>query len=266
MSGLTGKGQDDRQGYAEKFAQLLQRFPHPSRQYLAEEGQQNKDLQWRPIEVERATGGRVSSQYFVQLRNGDIKSPGHAHLRAISQVMRFPFELWNTEPEEWDSVIKDHSRREWRVAEEVRPQLAKLLDDLMSTRKNIVTGQSLTNFEISVRTRGLLTDTEVEELRSGRLKDPTIDQILALSSALGVEATYWAGPKGQMPHLDGVTLEALADPRIHLAAKMMSELDDGTIDSLLTIINQMAKNASGEVTLSNTLYSPYRKLFGLPDD
>jgi transcriptional regulator with XRE-family HTH domain len=77
---------------AAKFAELLLRFPR-------EDGEP-----WRPVEIEAATGGRVTSSYVSALKKGKFKKPGIRQLELIAQAMGFPFELWLTEPELWDEI------------------------------------------------------------------------------------------------------------------------------------------------------------------
>lgn len=59
---------------------------------------------WRAVEIEAATGRRVTSSYTSALRKGKFQSPGIPHLRCIAETMGFPFDLWYVEPEEWDWV------------------------------------------------------------------------------------------------------------------------------------------------------------------
>lgn len=59
---------------------------------------------WRAVEIEAATGRRVTSSYASALRKGKFQSPGIPRLRCIAETMGFPFELWYVDPEEWDRI------------------------------------------------------------------------------------------------------------------------------------------------------------------
>lgn len=59
------------------------------------------------IEIERETGGEVSSSWLSAFRRGKTKKPGMRMLDLIAQAMGFPFELWLTEPEEWPRILRE---------------------------------------------------------------------------------------------------------------------------------------------------------------
>ena len=47
---------------------------------------------WKGTELERATGGVVSSAYISAVKRGEIKQPSYRHIKAMAEVMGFPLE------------------------------------------------------------------------------------------------------------------------------------------------------------------------------
>jgi hypothetical protein len=50
--------------------------------------------QWTGQQIDEATEGPVTRSYFVNLRKGRIRSPGHDKLGAIAKAMGFPPAAW----------------------------------------------------------------------------------------------------------------------------------------------------------------------------
>jgi hypothetical protein len=102
---------------AQKFEELLDsyRLPDGSR--------------WTGQQIDEATDGLITRSYFVNLRKGRIRSPGHEKMAAIAKAMGFPPEAWfvdgvGNEPElDWglagalrDEAIRDTVREMSRLS------------------------------------------------------------------------------------------------------------------------------------------------------
>ena len=96
---------------AQRFEQLLDSYRQPD------------GSRWTGQRLEDATEGLVTRSYFVNLRKGRIRSPGHEKMWAIAKAMGFPPGAWfeegaNTEQElDWglagalrDETIRDAVR------------------------------------------------------------------------------------------------------------------------------------------------------------
>ena len=106
---------------AQKFETLLDSYRH------------SDGSQWTGQQLDEATDGLVTRSYFVNLRKGRIRSPGHDKLAAIAKAMGFPPEAWfeesaNTEQElDWglagalrDETIRDTVREMSRLSRRER--------------------------------------------------------------------------------------------------------------------------------------------------
>jgi transcriptional regulator with XRE-family HTH domain len=58
---------------------------------------------------------------------------------------------------------------------------------------------------------GVLTEDEIEGIRSGAVADPTVSQVAALAAVFGVATSYLVDRGKEPPLLDEETLDALAD-------------------------------------------------------
>jgi transcriptional regulator with XRE-family HTH domain len=106
---------------AQRFEQLLDSYRHPD------------GSRWTGQQIDEATDGLVTRSYFVNLRKGRIKSPGHDKLAAIAETMGFPPAAWfedgvGKEPElDWglagalrDETIRDAVRAMSRLSKRER--------------------------------------------------------------------------------------------------------------------------------------------------
>jgi hypothetical protein len=93
---------------AQKFEELLDSYRHPD------------GSRWTGQQLDEATDGLVARSYFVNLRKGRIRSPGHEKMATIAKAMGFPPRAWfdedaNQEPElDWGlaGALKDESIRD----------------------------------------------------------------------------------------------------------------------------------------------------------
>jgi len=88
---------------ARKLDLLLERFPKAD------------GRRWRGVDVERATGGAVSSSYFSGLRRAKFDDPGLKRLSLVADVIGFPFELWRLDPAEWEEELARHREHAWQA-------------------------------------------------------------------------------------------------------------------------------------------------------
>lgn len=231
---------------AEKFERLLERFPHPER-VDAPTPQQRA---WRMSEIERATGGEVSSSWLSAFRRRKTKKPGMRMLDLIAQVMGFPFELWLTESGQWERILRERGAgyaaggavgHAVEVSEQGSvPPLSELLEALIATITNRRTGNPFTNAEIAERSVGRLTEQDVADMRSGELDNPLRSQLLALCDVFGVNPSYWL-VGGTYPSVGSDDLHELWQAR-HSSSKLLQKslnLDEDQVDLLLLMADQL---------------------------
>lgn len=156
---------------AEKFELLLDLYRRPD------------GGRWGGQDLEDVTGGLVTRSYVSTLRKGNIGSPGFDKLRAIARAMGFPPELWFD-----DSLgAKPHPM----VTGEDDATVAERLEHLFETVIDEKRDKSYTSAEIAKMSFGEITEEEVAGIRSGSIEHPTLDQVLALSEAFGVDPSYF---------------------------------------------------------------------------
>lgn len=106
MIGMEGDLQDKNGSgdFATKFGLLRNRYRRP-----------DGDV-WKGTELERSTGGLVSSAYVTAVKNGAIKDPGLKYLKAIAQVMGFPSGYWLMDVEDLRELLDKDSAGPQSVA------------------------------------------------------------------------------------------------------------------------------------------------------
>lgn len=204
------------------FKRLLEMYPHPD------------SGRWTGPKMEEATGGFVNAAYFSNLLNGRIKQPGLDKLKAIAEAMGFPPELWLEEPERWGQRLAPDQRRPSPEA-----SLANLLDNLFESIPDERTGRPLSEAEVARRSAGKLTAQEIRDMRAGKLTNPTMEQILALSAALDVDPSYWFRRGKKQPLVDQRTVEALRDRDNRLLLHRSLGLSKDHKDMLLILMEQL---------------------------
>lgn len=138
---------------------------------------------WGGQDLEAATGGAVTRSYVSTLKKGNIESPGFDKLRAIARAMGFPPELWfddslGTAPRKIEAVDEDAT---------VADRLEYLVDTIVDEKK----GRPYTAAEVAKMSLGGITEEEVAGIRSGEIGYPTLDQVLGLSEAFGIDPSYF---------------------------------------------------------------------------
>src|SRR5918994_6977019 len=102
---------------AQRFEQLLDAYRQPD------------GSRWTGQQLDEATDGLVTRSYFVNLRKGRIRSPGHEKMAAIARAMGFPPGAWfvddvgNEQELDWglagalrDGTIRDTVREMSRLS------------------------------------------------------------------------------------------------------------------------------------------------------
>lgn len=156
---------------ADRFEQLLEIYRRPD------------GGRWGGQDLEDATGGAVTRSYVSTLKKGNIESPGFDKLRAIAKTMGFPPELW------FDDLLGAEPRKVGTVDEaaSVAERLEYLFDTFVDEKKS----RPHTSAEVAKMSLGGITEGEVAGIRSGEIGHPTLDQILALSEAFGIDPSYF---------------------------------------------------------------------------
>lgn len=155
---------------ADRFEQLLEIYRRPD------------GGRWGGQDLEDATGGAVTRSYVSTLKKGNIESPGIDKLRTIAKTMGFPPELWFEESPA-DAMRKIEAVEDATVAE----RLEHLLDTFVDEKK----GRPYTSAEVAKMSLGGITEEEIVGIRSGEIGHPTLDQVLALSEAFGIDPSYF---------------------------------------------------------------------------
>jgi transcriptional regulator with XRE-family HTH domain len=147
-------------------------------------------------------GGVVPRSYVTNLRKGRIESPGIEKLAAIARAMGFPPEVWFEEDL--------GSGGEW-PAELHAGGVQGNVEQLFETIRNPKTREPYNNAEVALMSAGVLTEDDVEGIRTGRISDPFVSQVVALAAAFGIPPSYLLDRGKEPSVLDEEVLEALAD-------------------------------------------------------
>ena len=117
---------------------------------------------------------------MTNLRKGRIENPGYEKMRAIARAMGFPPEAW------FEDAPGDVPRPASVEGRDLSARIAHLFEAVVHPR----TGESYTNTEVARMSAGVLTEEEVEGMRTGAIADPTVGQVAALAAVFGVEPSY----------------------------------------------------------------------------
>ena len=202
---------------AQKFEWLLETCRHPD------------GRRWTGQELDEATGGVVTRSYVTNLRKGRIENPGYEKLRAIAKVMDFPPELWFQEVPVSGTV---------QAKTGDSADIAQKVNRLFNVIKNDTTGEPYTNAEVARSSLGDLTEKEVEEIRSGANRNPSVDQVVALADTFGVHPSYFLDGGKKPPVLDQEAMEIFRDETVSAIAHKSLHLPDREREMILGIIRQ----------------------------
>ena len=71
------------------------------------------------------------------------------------------------------------------------PTIAELVDQLMRTHQHPTEHREYTGMEIALRSGGVIQQPHLHGLRSGRIKNPTRETLLALCQVFSVSPLYF---------------------------------------------------------------------------
>lgn len=209
---------------SKKFEVLLDTYRRPS------------GRRWNGRELEDATGGVVTRSYVSALRKDVIGSPGYEKLRAIARAMGFPPELWF---EELDGDA------EAKIPEGRVGSIAERLERLFDTVKDERTGEPFTNVRVARSSFGSLSENDVEEIRTGRMENPTVEQILALSEVFGVAPAYFLERNKKPPLLSEEAMRVLDDKKSLTIANKSLGLSEGEKELVIEMIERLGRLHNG---------------------
>ena len=135
---------------------------------------------WTGQTLDEATGGVVTRSCVTNLRKGRIENPGWEKMLTIARAMGFPPALW----------FEDAPRDGTQLASEQGQDLAGRVGHLFKTIVDPGTGEPYTDADVARMSAGVLTEGEVEGIRTGKISDPTVSQVAALAAVFGVAPSY----------------------------------------------------------------------------
>ena len=186
---------------------------------------------WTGQQLDEATGGVVARSYVTNLRKGRIENPGYEKMLAIARAMGFPPEAWFDEAP---------GRAVPRVeGQDLAARVAHLFDTIVHPR----TGEPYTNAEVARMSAGVLTEEEVEGMRSGAIADHTVGQVSALAAVFGAEPSYLVDRK-EPPSLDAELIEGLSDETTRQITREALRLPERERGIVLGIVRQFVGQES----------------------
>jgi transcriptional regulator with XRE-family HTH domain len=177
---------------AQRFERLLEIYRRPDGQ------------RWTGAQLDKATGGIVSRSYVTNLRKGRMENPGFEKMRAIAKAMGFPPEVW------FEEDLGDEGGAPVRLEGRGIPGR---LEHLFKTIKNPKTGEPYSNAEVARLSAGVITEEDVEGIRTGKITDPLVGRVAALAAVFGVPPSYLLDRSKNPSVLGEEVLEALTDER-----------------------------------------------------
>jgi transcriptional regulator with XRE-family HTH domain len=208
---------------------ISQKFELFREKYRREDGGK-----WSGQDLQDATGGVVTRSYVSMLRKGKIENPGFDKLRAIAKAMGFSPELWFGEAGE----IGDAARVEQPTK---TSNIADRLNHLFEVIKNERTGEPYTNADVARMSLGDLTEEDIREIRTGKLRNLTVSQVVALAEAFGVHPSYFL-ETGKEPALLGEQeINALGDRKARAILNESLGLSDREKDMVLDMIQHLSR-------------------------
>jgi hypothetical protein len=152
-------------------------------------------------------------------------------LKAIAKVMDFPPELWFEEsPGLRDGLPIDPMPGHLSIGEKTNR-----LFDLV---KNETTGRPYTNAEVARLSLGDLTEEHVEQIRAGKLTDPSMKQVVTLAEVFGVHPAYFLDSTRKLPLLDQEAMSIFRDETVSAIAHKSLHLPGREKQMILGIIRQ----------------------------
>lgn len=201
-------------------------------EYFSEVYRQADGRKWGGQDIHDATGGAVTRSYISNLRKGRIENPGFEKLRAIAKVMGFSPELWFEEGLRLEAGARAELPREGGGG------VAERINHLFEVVKDERNDASFTNAEVARMSLGDLTEKDVDDLRSERVPNPSVDQVVALADVFGVHPSYFLERENNTPLLDEEAMRALRDEKTNAILHRSVRLPDREKEMILGILKQ----------------------------
>jgi transcriptional regulator with XRE-family HTH domain len=211
---------------AERFETLLGAYPHPD------------GRAWTGQEIDDATGGVVTRSYITNLRKYRIENPGYEKLRAIAKAVGFPPELWFEE----DLPTGSGARIGF---DQGHVGIAKKIAHLMEMPSQEASSKSYTDADVARLSFGSLSEEDVEAMRTGRLTDPSVEQVMALADVFGVDPSYFLSRAKSPPLLDREAMDIFRDETVSAIAHKSLHLPGREKEMILSIIRQFEDSRRG---------------------
>lgn len=211
---------------AERFEILLAAHPRPDGRI------------WSGQEIDEATGGVVTRSYVTNLRKRRIENPGYEKLRAIAKAVGFSPELW------FDEDLQSESDA-YLERNQDGADIAQKVSHLVEVLRNEATGKSYTDAEVARSSFGDLREEDVTAIRTGKLTDPSVDQITALADVFGVHPSYFLNSGKRPPLLDQEAMEIFRDETVSAIAHKSLHLPGREKEMILGIIRQFEDSRDG---------------------
>jgi transcriptional regulator with XRE-family HTH domain len=186
---------------------------------------------WTGQKLDEATGGVVTRSYFTNLRKCRIENPGYEKMLAIARAMGFPPALW-FEDAPGDGAMAYPAEG---------GDLAARVEHLFEAIRHPGTGEPYTNAEVARMSAGVLTEEEVEGMRTGAIPDPTVAQVAALAAVFGVPTSYLVDRGTDPSVLDEETLAALSDETANAILRESARLPEREKRIVLGIVRQLGE-------------------------
>jgi transcriptional regulator with XRE-family HTH domain len=172
----------------------------------------------------------VTRSYVTNLRKGRIENPGYEKMLPTARAMGIP-------PEAWFEDAPAGGERPFPVeGRDIAGRVGHFFENIVHPR----TGEPYTNAEVARMSAGVLTEGEVEGIRTGKVLDPTVGQVAALAAAFGVEPSYLVDPK-EPPTLDAELIEGLSDETTREIAREAVRLPEREREIVLGIVRQFGE-------------------------
>ena len=210
---------------AQKFEHLLETYRHPD------------GRKWTGAQLAKATSGVVPRSYVTNLRKGRIENPGYEKMRAIAKAMGFAPEVWFEEGLGGEGV---------NLVGSEGSGIAGRIGHLFEAIKDPKTGEHYTSAEVARMSAGVITEEDVEGIRSGRIADPSVSQVAALAAAFGVPPSYLLDRGKDHSVLDEEVLEALADEAAATILRESARLPEREKRIVLGIARQIGSQLDAE--------------------
>lgn len=211
---------------AKRFEVLLRAYPHPD------------GRAWSGQEIDDATGGVVTRSYITNLRKHRIENPGYEKLRAIAKAVGFPPELWFEE----DLPTEPGARIEF---DQAHIGIAEKIAHLMEMQSQETASKSYTDADVARLSFGGLSEGDVEAMRTGKLTDPSVEQVTALADVFGVDPSYFLSRAKSLPLLDKEAMEIFRDETVSAIAHKSLYLPGREKEMILSIIRQFEDSRRG---------------------